>query len=227
MNLAELTRSPDRPVSDSATTLPASFYLPDATHVAPQLLNCLLWSRIGGVITCGRISETEAYMPDDPASHAYRGETVRNRSMFGEPGRTYVYLIYGIHHCLNAVTGSVGMAGAVLIRSVEPLIGVEVMAARRRIDTVQDLASGTGGRTDVMRRVACGPGRVCQAMGIDRSHDGLDLCAAECLWITPPLAGSAYAARPVVASRRIGIGHPVAAASLWRYTIQNDQWVSR
>ncbi|MDE2126134.1 MAG: DNA-3-methyladenine glycosylase [Armatimonadetes bacterium] len=206
--------------------MPAEFYLPDATQVAPRLLNGLLWSRAGSVITCGRISETEAYMPDDPASHAYRGKTARNGSMFGPPGRAYVYLIYGIHHCLNAVTGLDGTAGAVLIRSVESLIGVEIMAARRGITGMQGCDAGAGRRTDLMRQVACGPGRLCQAMGIDRSHDGVDLCDSRSLWITPP-AGSTGSTGAVIASRRIGIGHPGAAARPWRYTLEGDRWVSR
>ena len=114
----------------------------DAVEVAPRLLN-KLWSVRGRL---ARITEVEAYTADDPASHSYRGATARNRSMFGPAGTLYVYLIYGIHHCANVVTGPAGDGQAVLIRSVEV--------------------------ADVDPRLTRGPGRLCRVLGVTRADDG-------------------------------------------------------
>lgn len=122
--------------------LPATFAERDATVVAPALLNKLL--RVHG--TVARITEVEAYTADDPASHSFRGRTPRNAAMFGHPGHWYVYLIYGVHHCVNLVTGAEGDGQAVLIRSVV-------------IDGIDP-------------RRTSGPGRVCKVLGIDRALDG-------------------------------------------------------
>jgi len=130
----------------------------DAPDVARLLLNKVL--RVGPC--SGRIVEVEAYMPDDPASHAFRGITKRNAAMFGEPGHLYVYLIYGMHHCANVVTGVLGDGQAVLLRALAPIDGVDQMAQRR-------------GRTT---KLTDGPGTLCQALGIDRSFDGEDLCVS-------------------------------------------------
>jgi DNA-3-methyladenine glycosylase len=125
-----------------------------------------------------RIVETEAYVPGDAASHAYRGETPRNGAMFLERGHAYVYLIYGMSHCLNVSSERGGTGAAVLIRAAEPLLGIPLMEQRRA--------------TSVRRDLARGPGRLAQAFGLDRSHDRLDLCApASPLWLaagTPPAA---------------------------------------
>ena len=140
--------------------LPAEFCAVDAPDLAPKLLNKLLVTRIGGVVTVGRIVETEAYREDDPASHSFRGPTPRNATMFGPPGHVYVYLSYGIHRCANIVAGPEGSGAAVLVRAVTPVCGLEVMRRRR------------GGRDD--RRLTDGPGKVCEALGIDLRHDGAD-----------------------------------------------------
>jgi DNA-3-methyladenine glycosylase len=132
----------------------------DAPDVAPRLLGKLL--RVG--VCTGRIVEVEAYTAADPASHSHRGPTARNSSMFGPAGTLYVYLSYGIHHCANVVTGAEGDGQAVLVRAVVPLTGVAEM--RRRRGAVPE------------RRLADGPGKLCQAFGIDHRHDGTDLCAS-------------------------------------------------
>lgn len=106
----------------------------------------------------GRIIETEAYLEDDPASHSYRGRTTRNIWMFYPAGTVYVYLIYGMHHCLNLVTGPEGTGEAVLIRALEPLEGIDIMRENREKYHLQDLCSG--------------PGKLTQALGIDRSWNG-------------------------------------------------------
>lgn len=143
-------------------TLSPDFYLNDPDAVARRLLGKILLRRFDdGGTAAGRICETEAYSPDDPASHSYGGRSERNREMFGAPGRAYVYLIYGLHHCLNAVTGPEGEGSAVLIRAMAPVTGLEEIRKRR------------GGVPD--RNLCNGPGKLCRALGIDRGLDGHDL----------------------------------------------------
>jgi DNA-3-methyladenine glycosylase len=153
-----------------------------------------------------RIVETEAYEPEDPASHAFRGPTPRNRTMFGAPGRLYVYFTYGMHFCMNVVTGAVGRGSAVLLRAAEPLEGVEEMARRR----------------DGRRRVelCSGPARWCRAFGIDRTLDGEDLVGGGVVWIdrgTPP--------QDTASGRRVGVR---AGRELeWRFYVPEDPYVSK
>lgn len=127
---------------------------------ARNLLGAILTTTVDGIETAGKVVETEAYLgQDDPASHAHNGRTTRNDAMFSAPGTLYVYLSHGIHHCANVVTSAVGEPAAVLIRALEPLTGLNVMAARR-------------GRGD---NLCNGPGRLTQALGIDLSHNYHDL----------------------------------------------------
>ncbi len=134
-------------------------FLSDGLEVAPLLLNLLLVAE--GV--AGRIIEVEAYLGQaDAASHAYRGPTARNATMFGPPGHLYVYLSYGVHHCANVVCAPGGVASAVLLRALWPVDGLEAMRARR-----------PGTRRDA--ELCAGPGRLCAALGIDRRLDGADL----------------------------------------------------
>jgi len=131
----------------------------DSPDVARLLLNKVL--RVGPC--AGRIVEVEAYRSDDPASHSFRGRTKRTEVMFGPAGRLYVYFVYGMHWCANVVTGAEGDGQAVLLRALAPIDGLDVMASRR-------------GRTD---RLAEGPATLCQALGIDGSFNGVDLCAVD------------------------------------------------
>ena len=134
--------------------LPVAFFARDATVVAPDLLGKRLV-----VGRChGRITEVEAYTADDPASHAFRGPTPRNTVMFGPPGRFYVYFTYGMHHCANIVTGTVGVGQGVLLRAVEPVAGLATMRARR------------GAVAD--QRLADGPGKLAQAFGLGLADNG-------------------------------------------------------
>jgi DNA-3-methyladenine glycosylase len=133
----------------------------DAPTAAPLMLGLVLETDVGGVRTAGRIVEVEAYTEDDPASHSHRGITPRTRVMFGPPGRLYVYLSYGLHRCANVVVAPDGRGEAVLVRALEPLAGVPEMRERRR------------GRRDL----ADGPGKLCEALGIELAHDGVDVVA--------------------------------------------------
>ena len=182
----------------------------DPVEVAPQLLGM----RLEAAGVAGRIVEVEAYRgADDAASHAYRGKTQRNHTMFGRPGLLYVYFSYGVHYCCNVVCRESGQAGAVLIRALAPLTGLEAMRPRRlraRRDT--DLCSG--------------PGKLCQALGLDRGSDGLDLLdpASPVRLVGDRLGPSAT----VAATPRIGLGLELATAGEpWRFFVEGDPNVSR
>jgi DNA-3-methyladenine glycosylase len=153
----------------------------------------------------GRIVEVEAYDQEDPASHGYGGRTPRNASMFGPPGHAYVYRSYGIHWCLNLVCDGEGVASAVLVRALEPTHGLDTMRARRRLHEPRLLCSG--------------PGRLCQALGITREHDGLALDR-------PPFELRAPdEAVETVAGPRVGITR--AAELPWRYAEAGSPYLSR
>lgn len=146
------------------TQLARPFFARPPDIVAQDLLGHRLVRELGGERRAGRIVETEAYGgPDDPASHARHGRTDRAAVMWDRPGTVYVYLIYGVHHMLNLVTGAKGDPGAVLVRAIEPLEGIDAMRARRGVDDDRSLADG--------------PGKLCQALGITRDDDGMDAAA--------------------------------------------------
>jgi DNA-3-methyladenine glycosylase len=151
-----------------ADPLPASFFARDTVLVAQELLGKVLVSRRGGAVTGGRIVETEAYLGShDPGSHAAtRGITKRNATMYGPAGRAYVYFTYGNHHMLNIVTEVEGVAGAVLVRAIEPVAGADAML-RRRVSR--------GGTAPHMRDLANGPGKLAAALGIDLRDNGVVL----------------------------------------------------
>jgi len=187
--------------------LPRSFYSRPATAVAPDLLGKILCRRKGEVLTSGRIVEVEAYLgADDPASHAYRGPTPRNRSMFGPAGHAYVYFTYGNHYCLNVVTDREGIASAVLIRALEPVEGIEIMRRRR----------GRAAGTDLMS----GPGKLTRALSIDRKNDGSDLTRGP-LWICDDRRSEVRWVR----TPRIGIRR--AADRLYRFHVLDSLYLSR
>jgi DNA-3-methyladenine glycosylase len=163
---------------------------------------------LGGV--GGRIVETEAYDREDPASHTFAGPTARNASMFGPPGRVYVYRSYGIHWCLNLVCREVGHGAGVLIRALEPLAGIETMRLRR------GLVAGAS-RDD--RLLCAGPGRVGQALGLGPEHDGLRVDVAPFEFVPATVAA------PLVVGARIGISK--AAEKPWRFGLAGSPFLSR
>lgn len=156
----------------------------------------------------GRIVEAEAYQEDDPASHSYRGPTPRNGVMFGEAGHAYVYFTYGMHFCVNVVTGRLGEGSAVLIRALEPLEGIEAMAERRGISDPPLLCAG--------------PARLCEALAIDRRLDGASLVDPEApLWIE---RGRAIPEDRISVGPRIGIRRGLERP--WRFWVTGDPHVS-
>ncbi|NYZ62167.1 DNA-3-methyladenine glycosylase [Luteimonas sp. SJ-16] len=190
------------------TSLPRAFYRRHPAQVAPELLNKLLLRDDGRV---GRIVEVEAYAgSEDPAAHTFRGRTVRNASMFGDGGHLYVYFSYGMHWAANAVCGEIGQGFGVLLRALEPVDGLDLMRqARSKARRTQDLASG--------------PGRLAQAMGIDRRFDGADLVTGAqgvCIvsdGVEPPL-------QPVVGPR---VGITKAVDLPWRWHVPDNPHVSK
>jgi DNA-3-methyladenine glycosylase len=184
--------------------LGGEFYARSVHDVARDLIGCVV--RHGE--TAGRIVETESYHMDEPACHAYAGLTGRTHTLFGKPGRAYVYFSYGIHSLLNAVAESEGTGAAVLIRALEPVEGVDLMRARRGVERAEDLCSG--------------PAKLTQALGIDLELNGSSLVDGP----IEVLARERGAAEPrIVIGERIGI---TKAADLpWRFCDADSRHVSR
>lgn len=173
--------------------LPHSFYATDTVVASQQLLGHFLLRKLDGQWCGGEIVETEAYVTDDPACHAYVRETPRNRSMWGAPGNAYVYRIYGAHFCFNAVCRAAGVAEAVLVRAIEPRSGSDAMQLHRVAEN---------------RNLTSGPAKLCQALNIDLSLDGVDICATHSpLMIARNPQRDAFCAGrgPLVTTTRVGI----------------------
>jgi DNA-3-methyladenine glycosylase len=196
-------------VTDSPIApLPHAFYDRPSVEVARDLLGKTLWRRTEAGLTAGIIVETEAYDgANDPASHAWRGRTQRNAVMFGPPGYAYVYFTYGMHYCINAVTGPVAQASAVLLRAIQPTVGLDIMREQR-------------GAYIPNRDLARGPGRLCQALGITTADGGADL-AGDALWISKSGASPDLL---IATTPRIGITR--AAERPWRFVICDNRYVS-
>lgn len=189
------------------TRLPRSFFERHTPDVARDMLGVRLLAVHHGSTVSGIIVETEAYRGTmDPASHAYRGRTKRNEVMFGEPGHAYVYFTYGFHNLLNVTTEPLGTPGAVLIRALQPSDGVDIMMKNRRIHQLEDLADG--------------PGKLTQALGIDRSFNGEDLVTSNQLFLE-------WGERPgrIGISRRVGISQ--GAFCKWRFFVEGNPHVSK
>jgi DNA-3-methyladenine glycosylase len=185
-----------------------SFYSRPATTVARDLLGRLLVRRLPQGILVGRIVEAEAYQEDDPASHSFRGLTARTEVMFGPPGHLYVYFTYGMHFCMNVVTGRNGEGSAVLLRAVEPVQGVELMRKHRAVS--QD------------RLLCSGPGRLTQAFHIGGTQNGIDLVSSGEMFVA---AGEPLPPSHVGEGPRIGIRS--ATDRPWRLFENGNPFVSR
>ncbi|MGH7737475.1 MAG: DNA-3-methyladenine glycosylase [Candidatus Tyrphobacter sp.] len=178
----------------------------ETAALARALVGCVLVHETPQGSLAGRIVETEAYPPGDPAAHHFRGRTQRNASLFLPAHRAYVYHIYGVSYCFNLSAEREGVGGGVLVRALEPIAGVAIMQANRGCANVRDLCRG--------------PGRLCRAMNIDLRYDGVSLLGAEPLW----LARACGERRAIGTSRRIGISH--AASRPLRYYERGSSFVS-
>jgi DNA-3-methyladenine glycosylase len=181
-----------------------SFFARDVVEVAQDLVGCVV--RRGE--TSGVIVETEAYHDSEPACHAFVGRTPRTRTLFGPPGRAYIYRSYGIHALLNAVSEPEGVGAAVLIRALEPLDGIDVMRGRRGLERVEELCSG--------------PGKLTQALGVELDLNGADLARGPIVISPRPARWRSVTAR---AGPRIGISKAVELP--WRFCAAGNRFVSK
>ena len=195
--------------------LPLSYYLKnDVLFLAKDLLGKVLFTQVNGEITAGIVVETEAYFGiDDKASHAYGGRhTQRTQTMYRQGGIAYVYLCYGIHYLFNVVTAEKGEPHAVLIRGVEPLIGIDIIELRRNMPVTN-------------AAVSSGPGSVAKALGIDKSFNEKDLTCDE-VWIEDH--GIRYLPDQIIACPRVGVAYAQEHADLpWRFFIKGNKYVSK
>jgi DNA-3-methyladenine glycosylase len=194
--------------------LPPQFYeRKNVVKIARELLGKGLFTNIDGVMAGGMIVETEAYSWIERGCHAYNNRrTSRNDVMYGKGGHAYVYLCYGMHQMFNVVTNVEGTADAVLIRALQPLVGIPEMVLRR-------------GNGAAKNHLTSGPGKLAKALGIDRSMNGKSLMKND-IWIED--IGCKIAPRNIVASPRIGIDYAGEDASLpWRFSVKDNPWVSR
>ena len=197
---------------DFKTRIPLSAYLRDPFEFAQEeLLGAYLCSNVGGVFTAGKITELEVYIGScDRACHAYPNKlTPRTATMFRAGGCAYVFFVYGMYNQFNVVVSPEGTANAILIRSLEPVAGIETMQARRKVSELRNLTTG--------------PGKLCQALGITRKeHDGADLCG-NLLWLS-----AAEHPYPSKALKRVGIDYAGADKdNFWRFVIKDNPFVSK
>jgi DNA-3-methyladenine glycosylase len=192
--------------------LPRSFYLRSTLTVARDLLGKYLIRKIRGHFLIGKIVEVEAYLGEkDPASHAYRGKTMRNDVMFWKGGHLYVYFTYGMHFCANIVTEYEGKGRAVLIRAVEPIEGIDVMTKNR----------GLVSNDENFPNLSNGPAKFCQALDIKREQNGTDLLGKE-IYITQ---GENISGSKIITATRIGINN--GKEKKWRFYIKSNLYVSK
>jgi DNA-3-methyladenine glycosylase len=192
--------------------LPLAFYEQhDTLTLAKQLLGCTLYTQIDGQLTAGIITETEAYLgAEDKASHAYNNlKSKRTQTMFEQGGISYVYLCYGMHHLFNVVTHQKGIPHAILIRAIEPTIGIETMKIRRGNKSLKILTNG--------------PAKLAQALGINKDHNALSLLD-ETIWIAP----TTDTTFGIVSTTRIGVDYAQEDALLpYRFYIADSAYISK
>ncbi len=192
----------------SEEKLKKNFYLRDVTDVAKELLGKFIVHSNQKKKLIAKIVEVEAYQGSiDKASHSFKGKTLRNKMMFEEGGRLYVYLIYGLHYCANIVTGEKGIGDAILIRAVEPLHGINFMKTNRSGVKLNQLTNG--------------PAKFCSAFGINKSHDGIDL-SGDTIYLT---YGEVVKKDQIVETTRVGITKSTELK--WRYFISDNKFVSK
>jgi len=198
--------------------IPRDFFARHSVQVAPELLGCVIEHQTAAGLVAVELTEVEAYAgASDPASHAYRGKTARNAVMFGPPGHAYVYFTYGMHFCVNLVCLGNGSASAVLLRAGRVIEGAELAGARR-----------TRGATAVpFRDLARGPARLCQALDIDRTQDGADVCVADSpLRMRWPDARTTDRSAEITVASGPRVGISSAAEIPWRFWIEGEPTVS-
>lgn len=193
--------------------LPKNFYLEDPVKLAPKLLGKIIVRKTGKYFLTGKIVEVEAYREDDEAAHTFNGKTKRNEVMFNQGGYLYVYFTYGMHFCSNIVCGNENEGAAVLIRGVEPIAGIDVMALNRF--GISDLSPKQ------IINLTNGPAKFCQAFGIARKENGLDL-TEENIFL---LEGENISKNQITVTTRIGIKKSVDLP--WRFYIKDNPYVSR
>ncbi|MDD8019511.1 MAG: DNA-3-methyladenine glycosylase [Bacteroidota bacterium] len=196
--------------------LSRSFYTRPTRTVAKELLGKIFVRKNGNRFLTGRIVETEAYLHNDPACHAYRGITERNKVMFNTGGFLYVYFTYGMHFCANVVTYKEGIGEAVLIRAVEPVDGIDAMTKNRNFKDDRHL-KGVGH----LRALTNGPAKFAQAFNLTKEQSGIDLLGDE-IFITEYKGAAPFT---VVSTTRIGI--KVGIEKKWRYYIKGNEWISK
>jgi DNA-3-methyladenine glycosylase len=195
--------------------LTRSFYARDALEVARDLIGCILVHDLERGRMAVRLVETEAYRGEiDPGSHGYRGPTPRTRSMFGPPGRLYVYFTYGMHWCANVVCGDAGVCEAVLLRAGEPVLGIELIRSLRP------------GISDD-RLLAAGPARLTQALGLSRAHDGATLLRGGELFIAEDDLTAEYRALEIAQTVRVGLAAGRGDEFPWRFVVPSNPYASR
>jgi DNA-3-methyladenine glycosylase len=211
--------------------IPREFFARPSVEVAPDLLGCVLEHETPDGLVAVELTEVEAYAGrSDPASHAYRGKTQRNAVMFGPPGHAYVYFTYGMHFCVNMVClGEEGSASAVLLRAGAIIAGEDLARTRRTRGPVPAGPIPAGpipeGRARIASRdLARGPARLCQALAIDRSLDGADVCVAGSALRVRAGAGNPARSATIVTGPRVGVSS--AAEIPWRFWYEGDPTVS-
>lgn len=189
--------------------VPREFFGEDTLSVARNLLGQRLVSEMPDGRAAGVIVETEAYLGEkDDAAHSYKGKSERVRVQYGPAGMAYIYMIYGMYDCLNITSGPLGLPEVVLIRALEPVEGIGLMARRRKTDKPMNLCSG--------------PGKLCRALGIDRRLYGTDMCREGPLYVE-----AGWQPERIEASKRVGIDYAVQSRDeLWRFAIAGNPYVS-